>query len=441
VLLELRDAIGPATSDYFISNLRKAEETHAALLILRLDTPGGLETSMRDMIQAILASSIPVIVYVAPSGARAASAGTYLLYASHIAAMAPATNVGAATPVQLIGATPPGPPDAGDAGNGKNAGGKAGKGDGPDNGNNNGGRSGSDGGDTLQHKSINDAAASIRGLAQLRGRNAAWAESAVRNAASLSAEEALKLKVIDLIARDTQELLARIDGRSVTTSMGVVTLATRGLTVVRIEPGWRTSVLSLLANPNVAYLLLLIGIYGLLLEGYHPGAILPGVAGGISLLLALYAFQILAVNHAGLALMFLGVVLIGAEAFVPSGVLAIGGIIAFVVGSIMLFDRGVPGFRVARPLIGIVAFFAALFAALLLGYLVRSRRRPVVTGASALLTAGATAIDAFNDRGLVRVGGELWQAQARTPIAAGQQLRIVSVNGLLLEVEPLLDRR
>ena len=410
MLLELRDAIGPATSDYFVNNLRKAEAAHAALLILQLDTPGGLESSMRDMTQAILASSIPVVVYVAPAGARAASAGTYLLYASHIAAMAPATNVGAATPVQILGAAPASPPNDSDADKKSDAG---------------------------QRKAINDAAASIRGLAQLRGRNAEWAEVAVRDAASLSAEEALKLKVIDLIASDTTQLLVRIDGRSVTTSLGSQTLATRGLQVVKVEAGWRTSLLSALTNPNVAYLLLLVGIYGLLLEGYHPGAILPGVAGAISLLLALYAFQMLAVNYAGLALMVLGMLLIGTEVFVPSGVLAVGGIVAFVIGSIMLFDRGVPGYQIARPLIGTVAFFAALIAVLLLTYLVRSRRRPVVTGASAMLAATATALDAFNDIGQVRVGGELWQAHVLAPVTAGQQLRIVSIDGLLLEVEPL----
>jgi membrane-bound serine protease (ClpP class) len=436
VLLELRDAIGPATSDYFVSNLHKAEAAHAVLLILQLDTPGGLESSMRDMTQAILASSIPVVVYVAPSGARAASAGTYLLYASHIAAMAPATNVGAATPVQILGNAPESTPGSdqadkpGDADNKKGA----------SAGGNNSRDAASEAG-TLQHKAINDAAASIRGMAQLRGRNAEWAEAAVRSAASLSAEEALKLKVIDLIASDPTELLARIDGRSVTTSLGTQTIATRGLQIVKVEAGWRTGLLSALTNPNVAYLLLLIGIYGLLLEGYHPGAILPGVAGAISLLLALYALQMLAVNYAGLALMVLGMALIGAEVFVPSGVLAVGGIVAFVIGSIILFDRGVPGFRIARPLIGIVAFFAALFAALLLTYLVRSRRRPVVTGASSMLSTTATALDAFNGTGEVRVGGELWQAHARAPIAAGQQLRIVSINGLLLEVEPLPDRR
>jgi membrane-bound serine protease (ClpP class) len=435
VLLELRDAIGPATSDYFVSNLHKAEAAHAALLILELDTPGGLESSMRDMTQAILASSIPVVVYVAPSGARAASAGTYLLYASHIAAMAPATNVGAATPVQILGATPAGQPDDGDVAKKSDAGAKGGSSAKGDNSKDTGG------GDALQHKAINDAAASIRGMAQLRGRNAEWAEAAVRSAASLSAEEALKLRVIDLMASDTTELLARIDGRSVTTSFGTHPLATRGLQLVKVEAGWRTSLLSALTNPNVAYLLLLAGIYGLLLEGYQPGAILPGVAGAISLLLALYAFQMLAVNFAGLALMVLGMALIGAEVFVPSGVLAIGGVIAFVIGSIMLFERGVPGYHIARPLIGTIAFFAAAIAALLLSYLVRSRRRPVVTGTSAMLNATATALDAFSDTGQVRVGGELWQAHARSPIAAGQQLRIVSVNGLLLEVEPLADRR
>ena len=438
VLLELRDAISPATSDYFIDNLHRAETDGAALLILQLDTPGGLESSMRDMIQAILASSVPVVVYVAPAGARAASAGTYLLYASHVAAMAPATNVGAATPVQLLGTNPTSAPDHAPAEGAGNDASRDRNGAKP---RDDAGAGAPTGGDTLQHKAVNDAAASIRGLAQLRGRNADWAERAVREAASLSADEALKLKVIDVIASDTTELLARLDGRSVTTARGVQRLATRGLALVKVAPGWRTQLLAVLTNPNVAYLLLLVGFYGLLLEGYHPGAILPGVAGAVSLLLALYALQILAANFAGLALMLLGMLLIGAEAFVPSGVLAVGGIVAFVIGSIMLFERGVPGLQVARPLIGIVAFFAALFAALLVTYLVRARRRPVVTGAGTMLGATATALDDFSDAGRVRVGGELWQAHARTPVSAGQQLRIVGINGLLLEVEPQPDRR
>jgi membrane-bound serine protease (ClpP class) len=415
-LLELSDAIGPASSDFFVRSLRDAAQRQVKLLILRLDTPGGLDSAMREMIQAILASPVPVVVYVAPAGARAASAGTYLLYASHIAAMAPATSVGAATPVQVFGATELPKPVAKKDGEAEKPQANA-----PT--------------DAHERKAISDAAAYIRGLAQLRGRNATWAEAAVTNAESLSSDEALKQHVIDLIAADVPELLAKIDGREVTTSTGKLTLATRNLQVETLAAGWRTQLLATLTNPNVAYILMLIGVYGLLLEGYNPGAVLPGVAGAICLLLALYAFQILAVNYAGLALMLLGLIMIGSEAFAPSGALALGGVIAFVIGSILLLDRNVPGFNIARPLIGAMATLGSLLALVIVTYAMRARRRPVVTGASGMLAEPATAVDAFTGSGLVRIHGELWQAHSREPVGAGEILRVVRINGLVLEVE------
>jgi membrane-bound serine protease (ClpP class) len=421
IVLTIKDAIGPATSDFFLRALETARERDAAILVLELDTPGGLDASMRDMIRAILASKVPVATFVAPSGARAASAGTYLLYASHIASMAPATNVGAATPVQIgapandeppAGKPPakPGerPPGAGEPAN------------------------------AHERKAVNDAVGYIRSLAELRDRNADWAESAVRTAASLSARDALDRNVIDLIASDVPELLQKANGRRVKLPTGDYVLETIGLSVERLEPDWRTRLLAVVTNPNVAYLLLLAGVYGLLLEGYNPGAILPGVVGAISLLLGLYALQILPVNYAGLGLMALGIALIVAESFAPSfGVLGLGGIVAFVVGSIFLLDTNVPGFEVARALIGGVALTAALAFLLTGTLLLRSRRTRVITGSEQLLHETAIAIENFEDTGFVRIRGELWRAATSVPVREGQRLRITRVNGLTVEVAPL----
>jgi membrane-bound serine protease (ClpP class) len=423
VVLDIRDAIGPATSRFFIQTLQSAQQRGVTLVIMELDTPGGLDTSMREMIQAMLASPIPVVIFVAPSGARAASAGTYLLYASHIAAMAPATNLGAATPVQMmdIGRPPAETPAAGN---------EAAKQPHP------AAPADTHEPDTHERKAVNDAVAYIRSLAELRGRNADWAESAVRQAASLSATQALDQHVIDLIANDIPDLLVQLDGRKVTTTNGELKLATQHLVVERVTADWRTQLLAVLTNPNVAYLLMLIGIYGLLLEGYNPGAVLPGVAGAICLLLALYSFQILSVNFAGLALILLGVVLIAAEGFIGSfGALGVGGLAAFVAGSIMLLDPSVPGFAIARPLIGAMGFIGGLVALGIVSYAVRARSRPVVTGVDQLLKETAVAIEDFEHAGLVRVRGELWQAVTPEPVKSGDTLRIVRIEGLTLMIE------
>ena len=404
ILIPVTGPIGPATSDFFVRQLRSANDEGAELVVMTLDTPGGLDTAMRTMVQAILASEVPVIAYVAPSGARAASAGTYLLYASHVAAMAPATNLGAATPVQI------GP------------GGAA--------------RPAAD--DTLAHKAINDAAAYLRGLATLRGRNVAWSEQAVREASSLSADEAAREHVIDLVATDLPTLLKAIDGRSVKLRSREVTLHTAGLVLRERTPDWRTEFLSLITNPNVAYLLMLIGIYGLLLEGYHPGSVAPGVVGAICLLLALFAFQVLSVSYTGLGLIALGVLLIVAESFVPSyGALGVGGIAAFVIGSVMLLDRHVPGFSIARTLIAAMAFVGALALLGLVSFAVRARRRPVVSGTEGLLRETAEAVESFEREGRVRAHGEIWSAVSREPVRQGERLRIVAVKGLTLEVQPV----
>jgi membrane-bound serine protease (ClpP class) len=426
VLIPVTGPIGPGTSDFFVRQLEAAEESAAHLVVLRIDTPGGLETAMRDMIQAILGSEVPVIAYVAPSGARAASAGTYLMYASHVAAMAPATNLGAATPVQ-IGGVPPGDdsrpagpkdPEAQDDAS----------------------ESSPTPGSAMERKAVNDSVAYIRGLAELRGRNVDWAERAVREGVSLPADEALEAKVIDLVANDLPELLRALDGRVVKLQVREVTLQTSGLVLREVQPDWRTKLLQLITNPNVAYLLMLIGIYGLLLEGYNPGSVLPGVVGAISLVLALFAFQVLSVNYAGLALIALGVLLIVAESFVPSfGTLGLGGIVAFVIGSIMLLDNEAPGFGVAWQLIAGMGFAGSLLLLGIVSFAVRSRKRAVVSGREGLLRETAEAVEAFERQGLVRVHGELWNAVTQTPVRAGQRLRIVSVDGLTLQVEPATD--
>jgi len=433
-LLEIHGPIGPATSRYVVRGLEAARHDGSRLVVLELDTPGGLDSAMRDIIQAILASPVPVVSYVSPQGARAASAGTYILYASHVAAMAPATNLGAATPVSIGGEPEPAPPSAPspiakpprEPRDNSPTGSPPGDAAPP-----------SATGSTMERKVVNDAVAYIRGLAELRGRNADWAEQAVRGAASLSSTAALEQKVIDVIARDLPELLARIDGREVRIDDRTVKLATRELTVVRVKPDWRTQLLAVITNPTVAYGLMLIGIWGLLLEGYNPGAVLPGVAGSICLLIALFAFQILSVNYAGLALVVLGTGMIISEFFFPTyGSLGIGGLIAFVVGSLILFDTDVPGMSVGRPLIGAIATVGGLMIAGIVYLATRSMRRPVATGTQSMIGEMAEVVADFTGRGRVRYGGELWNARSDTALRSGDLARIVRVEGLTLWVEP-----
>jgi len=422
LLLTIDDAIGPATGGFFLRTLEQAQGRKASVVILQMDTPGGLDSAMREMIRAILASPVPVVVYVSPPGARAASAGTYLLYASHIAAMAPATNLGAATPVQIGMPSSPAPQDT--------------KKD-PDAKKDDGAKPPPEPGTTMERKVINDSVAYIRGLAELRHRNAEWAESAVRSATSLTATAALEQKVVDIVAVDLPDLMRQMDGRVVLTGAGERRLDTANLVIEKTEADWRIRLLAVLTNPNVAYLLMLLGVYGLLLEGYNPGAVLPGVVGAISLLLALYAFQVLSVNYAGLGLMLLGIALIVAESFAPSfGSLGLGGIVAFVIGSIILMDTDVPGFQIARPLIGGMALAGALVAMLMATYFVRARRRPVVTGPPQMLNQPAVAIVDFDGSGQVRIRGEIWNAVSRVPVRSGQRLRVIRIDGLTLEVEP-----
>jgi membrane-bound serine protease (ClpP class) len=428
-LLEINGPIGPATSHYVVRGLDAAQKSGARLVILEIDTPGGLDSAMRDIIRAILASPVPVVGYVSPPGARAASAGTYILYACHIASMAPATNLGAATPVSIGGESPSAPVPA-----------PLGKPEGSPDGTSPGAPGTAPAAETntaMERKVVNDAVAYIRGLAELRGRNADWAEAAVRGAASLSANAALQAKVIDVSARDLPELLTRIDGREVHIGGHELRLATRNLVVVREKPDWRTQLLAVIANPTVAYGLMLIGIWGLLLEGYNPGAVLPGVVGSICLLVALFAFQILSVNYAGLALVALGTAMIIAEFFFPTyGSLGIGGLIAFVVGSLILFDTDVPGMNVARSLIAALATAGGLMIAGIVYVASRALRHPVATGTQAMLGASAEVLADFTGKGRVRYGGELWNARSETALHAGEAARIVRVEGLTLWVEP-----
>ena len=419
--LSIDGAIGPATEDYIERALISAEESQAELVVIRMDTPGGLDTAMRGIIKQITNSSVPVASYVAPTGSRAASAGTYILYASHIAAMAPGTNLGAATPVQLGGFSPPGSKERDDETKPADLKAPLDVADG-----------------AKQRKVINDAAAYIRGLAALHGRNQQWAEKAVREAASLPASEALKLNVIDVIAIDISDLLAQINNREVVVQGQKRILDTTGLGVVQLDPDWRSRLLSVITNPNVAFILMLIGIYGLIFEFSNPGAIVPGTVGAICLLLALYAFQLLPINYAGMGLILLGVALMVGEAFAPSfGMLGIGGVIAFVIGSIILMDTEAPGFGIDISVIITFAISSAFIFIFVVGMAMKARRRPVVSGMEELIGGEATVFNDFDHNGSVIIHGENWLALSDARLHKGQKVKVTDIQGLTLKVEPL----
>jgi len=419
-VLTVQGAISPASADYLLRGIANAIEDQAALVVIEMDTPGGLDTSMRSIIKAILASPVPVATYVSPQGARAASAGTYILYASHIAAMAPATNLGAATPVELGPGTgeKPAPDKSGadEAAADKPA--------------------ASPPGDAKTRKAVHDAAAYIRGLAELRGRNVEWAERAVREAVSLSAAEALKLKVIDLVAADLDDLLQQVNGRSIRMNDRTITLDTANATIERVLPDWRSRLLAVIGDPSIAYILMLLGIYGLIYEFSNPGMFLPGVVGAICLLLGLFALQLMPISYAGLGLMILGIVMMISEAFVPSfGALGLGGLTAFIIGSVMLIDTDLPGYGIPWALIVPVAVGSGLFSFFVVGMALKARARPVVTGAEEMIGARGEILEDMDGEGWARVHSEQWRVRCSVPLKRGSTVRVRARHDLTLDVE------
>lgn len=458
-VMQLDGAIGPAIADWFMRVLSDANAQEADLLVVELDTPGGLDKSMRDMIRELLDSNVPVAIYVSPRGARAASAGTYLIYASHVAAMAPATNLGSATPIQMGG---------------------GGGGDDDDGGGTPFGLAGlsssaihlpfdleeeeeeeevRDNGEreeetleeqveealpddddlTAQEKKvINDAVAYIRGLAELRGRNADWAERAVREAVNVSSSEALEKNIIDIRASNIEDLLEQANGREVEVREGVKrVLKLDDYEITRVEPDWRTQFLTVITDPSVAYILMLIGIYGLILEFYNPGMGVPGVVGAICLLLGLYALQMLPISYVGLGLILLGIGLMVVEAVSPTfGILGLGGAVAFILGSIMLMDTNVPGYEIAMPLIAALAVSTVIIMVFVLRFALKARKATIVSGSEGMEGSTAKALKDFeNGSGTVHVLGEMWQAESDDAISKGDRVRIVEVDGLKLKVK------
>ncbi len=394
--IELEGVISPVTLRLVGIAIDRAQAERAQALVILLDTPGGLERSMRAIVQRMMNAEVPVIVFVSPTGARAASAGVFITMAAHVAAMSPATNIGAATPVAM--------------------GGTADK--------------------TMMKKVENDSAAFIRTVALERGRNAEWAEKAVRQAVAITEREALKLKVIDLVADSLPDLLDKVDGRTIKLPKSTVTLATKGAPLRPIEIGFRDRFLNVITDPNVAYVLMMLGMLGLFFELSNPGVILPGVIGGISLILAFFAFQSLPINYAGLLLILFGIVLLVAEIKIVShGVLAIGGVVSMALGSLMLFDAPEVGFRVSWWVIGpTVAGTAGLFLFVIAAG-VRALGRPPATGAEGLVGKLATVRERLAPEGQVLVAGEIWRAVIDgEPLEPGVQVRIVAVDGLTLRV-------
>lgn len=396
MVITVQGVINPVTSEFIEKNIKKANQKAADVLVVELDTPGGLDTSMRSIIKAINGSDIPIVVYIAPPGARAASAGVFITMAAHVAAMAPGTNIGAAHPVGL--------------------GEKMDK--------------------TMIEKATNDAVAYIKSIAERRGRNAKWAEDAVRQSVSATSKEALKLNVIDLIATNTDELLSKINGRKVETVAGKRMLLTKNSTIQREQMGLRLKILSVISDPNVAYILMLLGFYGLFFELTNPGSIFPGVLGGISLILAFYSFQTLPVNYAGLMLIVLAIIMFILEVKITShGVLTIGGIISMVIGSLMLFESPGPFLKLSVALIIPAVLITALFFTLTVGLAIKAWRQKPVTGTEGLIGLEGVAHTDISENGMALVHGEYWRAYSDEPVRKGDKVKVESVSGLKIKVK------
>ena len=436
-VVDLDGAVGPASADLVIRAIEDASEANAEALVIRMDTPGGLDKSMRDLVKAILAAEVPVITYVSPDGARAASAGTYIAYASHVAAMAPATNIGSSTPVSIAPSTPaPNPrprpplPDA------------APEGDGEPSESEPSGPPAEPAADAMTKKVVNDAVAYLQSLAEKRGRNIEWAEKTVREGANVRATEAVEQNIVDLLAPNLAALLAELDGREVNMEDEVRVLATANAELRFVETDWRHELLSIITDPSIAYGLLIIGVYGLILEFYNPGMLFPAATGIICLLLGAYGLQMLPVNYAGLALIVIGLGMLIAEAVTPTyGVLGVGGVIAFVMGSVMLMDTDLPGYQLPLPIIAGFSVSAAAIAFFVIGSAVRARRSRVVTGQEGMVGAAALVLEDFENEGSVRAFGEIWRAQTDAPLKKDEQVRIKAVNGLVLSVEAAADEQ
>ncbi|WP_228638681.1 NfeD family protein [Kangiella koreensis] len=437
--LTLDGSVNPATAHFLVENIEEAAAQDYQLIIIKMNTPGGLDLAMRDIIRAILSSPVPVATYVYPPGSRAASAGTYILYASHVSAMAPATNLGAATPVSIGGMPSPDQPNQSEQNKEPNQDGADSE-QSKDQPAQSPSQSAPSNKSAMEKKVINDAEAYLRSLAHYHGRNIDWVKNAVREGESLSSSEALEIGVIDLIAENPQQLLAMINGKTVRLPSGQFEIDTKGMIIDEIEAGWRTRLLSIISDPNIAYILLIMGIYGLIFEGYNPGTFIPGVIGAISLLLAFYALQIMPVNYVAAGLLVLGIALLVVEAFAPSfGILGMGGIIAFILGSFLLFDEPETGMAVAMPILIFVTIVSVILLSFVLSLAIRARNKPVVTGTEEMLSEVGIVENDFDEKGWIKIHGEIWKAHSSQPLKAGQHVKVVAVNDLDLDVIPVED--